>query len=168
MALEIEWRFLVTRLPRIPPAARRMRLVQGYLTRGTPAVRVRLAGDEAWLSVKGAALPAPGGGPVARPEFEYRVPPADAEAMLALCPARVEKTRLWLPGGIELDLFEGAHTGLVLAELEVTEAGAAPSPPEGWEWRDISGDGRYSNQGLAFEGLPSDWVCAAIGASVAR
>lgn len=160
MALEVEWRFLVTRLPETLPDGRRMHLVQGYLTRGTPAVRVRLAGDEAWLSVKGAALPAPDGGPVARPEFEYRVPPADAEAMLALCPARVEKTRLWLPGGIELDIFEGAHAGLVLAEIEVDEAGPTPCPPEGWEWRDISGDGRYSNQALAFDGLPTGWTRA--------
>lgn len=53
-------------------------MLQAYVAGGTAAVRVRLTDAKAWLTVKGVN---PG---MARPEFEYRVPRQDAEAMAAL------------------------------------------------------------------------------------
>ena len=56
---------------------------------------------------------------------------------------------------IELDVFSGAHDGLVLAEVEFesTEALEAFEPPE-WFGPEVTDDGRYTNAGLALDGLP--------------
>ena len=52
------------------------------------SVRVRLAGDKAWLNVKSAQLG------IARAEYEVALPTEDARAMLAtLCDGVVEKVR---------------------------------------------------------------------------
>lgn len=155
MALEMEWRFLVTKLRAIPPfEADEIR--QAYLSAGDIAVRVRLRCGKGTLTIKG---PAPsrkrkGPGPLVRAEYEYEIPPKDARELIAMSALRVEKRRYTLPGGLELDVFEGRHRGLVLAELEVTTDGPPPSPPEGWEWTDVTSDPRYTNRQLAESGLP--------------
>src|SRR5471032_3169967 len=78
MGIEIERKFLVVgddwrAAPAVPYA-------QGYLNRDKQrTVRVRIARDAAWLTVKGANDGA------TRAEFEYPIPLADAEQLLALC-----------------------------------------------------------------------------------
>ena len=64
---------------------------------------------------------------IARHEFEYDLPSSDAEALWALAPHRLVKTRyaLALPGSDwVLDCFEGENAPLVLAEVELPDAGA--------------------------------------------
>lgn len=146
MGIEIERKFLVhaDRLPVLPPGER---IVQGYvpaLNRVT--VRVRLRGNRAWLTLKG---PTTG---ISRSEFEYEIPVADAEAMLAeLCQAGViEKTRheiLHAGQRWELDVFAGANAGLLLAELELPSEDEPFALPD-WVGEDVSSDLRYSNQAL--------------------
>ena len=119
MGREIERKFLVAsddwRLKAPPP--RRVR--QGYLASGASAnVRVRVIGQKAFLTVKSKE---PG---LIRQEFEYAIPIAEAEEMLAgLCGQQViEKQRFTLSGGEVdwiIDVFEGRHAGLVLAEVEL-------------------------------------------------
>ncbi|MDP0919558.1 CYTH domain-containing protein, partial [Klebsiella pneumoniae] len=77
---EIERKFLVASDDWRAGVSRSTRFSQGYLSRD-PArtVRVRLAGEQAFLTIKGATLGA------ARAEFEYAVPVADARALLAIC-----------------------------------------------------------------------------------
>ena len=75
-------------------------LRQGYLAASADGVTVRLrikGDDQAWLTLKAPA----GVSGLVRHEFEYVIPVDDAEAMWALAPHRVEKTRwfLDLPGG---------------------------------------------------------------------
>jgi adenylate cyclase len=165
MPIEIEWKFVVVRMPAPAALATRPGVVteaidQGYFSaEGAPAVRVRTKGAKASLDVKAAVPPAPGapaGGPQVCREFQYAIPRADAEALLLLAPWRIRKTRHTLPDGLEVDVFEGPHAGLVVAEMEVAEAGAAPSPPAGWEWRDVSQDIRYVNRAMAQHGVPPD------------
>lgn len=155
MAVEIEWKFVVERLAPLPAEARPVPILQGYLSEGSPVVRARLKGDRGFISIK-----APHGddadGPARRLEFEYPIPSDDARALIGLCDLRIEKTRWLVPGGIELDIFEGRHRGLVLAEIEVAEAGPRPDPPAGWSWRDVSTDPRYTNRQLAENGIPVD------------
>lgn len=161
MALEIEWKFLVTRIDRLPDTPGES-IAQGYLNDGDPTVRVRTKGAKAFLTIKGDAGSSQTG-PSARHEFEYEIPVQDARELLAMAKWTLSKTRVLLPGGIELDLFEGRHAGLVLAEAEVAAGDPPPQCPAGWEWIDVSHDRRYTNRALAEKGQPPDCPLAARG-----
>jgi len=151
MGIEIERKFLVASdawrdLARQPGTAMR----QGYLAAGgpgLPSVRIRIAGPAAMLTVKGP-------GQKVRAEFEYPIPLADAEAMLALSPmpvlakSRFEITHeghLWT-----VDEFHGpdALRGLVLAEVELDSEAVDPPLPD-WLAAEVTDDPRYSNAALA-------------------
>lgn len=145
MALEIERKFLVR--GEGWPSEGGIRFVQGYLASGPEGVvRIRIAASEAFLTIKS------GGTGLVRLEFEYPIPLADAEAMLPLCAGRVvEKVRcrqeyaghVW-----EVDRFLGANEGLVLAEVELEDAGIDPPRPE-WVGEEVTGDVRYYSSRLA-------------------
>jgi len=107
---------------------------------------VRLAGEQAFLTIKGATLGA------ARAEFEYAVPVADARALLAICDGPVvEKVRSLCPyEGMtwEVDEFLGANAGLVLAEIEL-DAEDQPFVRPPWLGAEVTGDARFVNANLA-------------------
>lgn len=151
MPLEIERKFLVAgdgwraacRGPGLP-------IRQGYLAAagpGLPSVRIRLAGEQAFLTVKG-----PGG--LVRAEFEYPLPPEDAEAMLALCPVPpLAKTRWEVPHlghlwTVDEFLAPDRLAGLVLAEIELEDTSVDPPLPE-WLGQEVTGDPRWTNAALA-------------------
>ena len=107
------------------------------------SIRVRVAGEEAWLNFKSATLG------VGRHEFEYAIPRAEAEEMLTLfCAGRcLDKTRhlvLWGEHLWEIDEFEGANAGLIVAEIELdAEDEVFEKPP--WLGEEVSEDRRYYN-----------------------
>jgi len=145
MAQEIERKFLVTGDAWRSAPATSYR--QGYLsTDKQRTVRVRVAGDRGFLTVKGITVGA------SRSEFEYAIPLADAETMLNdLClRPLVEKRRHLVPfGGLtwEVDEFFGANAGLVLAEVELdSEDQVIALPP--WIGQEVTGDRRYYNASL--------------------
>lgn len=148
MATEIERKFLVASdaWRHHPQSDGGRRLVQGYLSRD-PArtVRVRVAGEQAWLTIKGASQGA------SRAEFEYPIPLADAQALLALCEQPlIDKTRHTLTvGGTvwEVDEFHGDNAGLVLAELELTAEDQPFARPD-WLGEEVTHDPRYFNSAL--------------------
>ena len=119
-------------------------LRQGYLANTSRAsVRVRLAGDEGWLSVKAMT---PGR---ARAEYEASIPRDDANEMLdRLCEgAVVEKWRhIVVHDGNEweIDEFLGENAGLVVAELELN-AEDQPFAVPGWLGDEVTHDERYYN-----------------------
>lgn len=146
MPLEVERKFLVNGTGWREGRATRIR--QGYLTTDPArSVRVRLAGDRAWLTIKGAADGA------TRAEYEYPIPAGQAAELLDnLCLAPlIEKIRyrvehaglLW-----EVDEFLGENEGLVLAEVELSDPGQAVEMPD-WVGAEVTGDERYYNQTLA-------------------
>lgn len=147
MGIEIERKFLVTGDGWRQQAASQTRFSQGYLSR-EPArtVRVRIAGDAAFLTIKGATSGA------TRAEFEYPVPLADAQQLLAMCDGPVvEKLRHLCPfEGMtwEVDEFLGANAGLVVAEIELDTEGQAFACPA-WLGAEVTGDARYVNANLA-------------------
>ena len=147
MGIEIERKFLVTGDGWRQPASAQTRFSQGYLSRD-PArtVRVRLAGERAFLTIKGATQGA------TRAEFEYEVPLADAQQLLAMCDGPVvEKIRhLCLHEGMtwEVDEFLGANAGLVVAEIELESEGQAFAHPA-WLGAEVTSDARYVNANLA-------------------
>ena len=149
MGVEIERKFLV-KDGSWQPAMRSVRLRQAYISTGPPAsVRVRIAGDVAILNIKRQT------GSITRDEFEYSIPVADAEAIMqGLCVGRpVEKTRHYVVfEGLtwEIDVFEGANAGLVVAEVELErEDQDCPLPP--WVGEEVSTDPRYLNANLALD-----------------
>ncbi len=152
MAHEIERKFLV-HADALPPDGRTggARFAQGYLAT-SPTVRVRLAdggteGAQAWLTIKGPGL-------LSRSEFEYAIPPADAEALLALCRTSIAKTRREVRVGShvwEIDEFAGPLAGLWLAEIELDDEGETFERPA-WLDREVTTDPRYSNSALAEAG----------------
>lgn len=155
MAVEIEWKLLVTRMPDLGDVPG-TRIVQGYLDADArPTVRVRLKGGKATLNLKSRIEERTAeGSPQTCHEFEYEIPRGDGERLLELARCTIAKTRYVMPEGLELDVFEGRHAGLVMAEMEVAEGTPCPQPPPGWEWRDVSHDPRYSNRWMAEHGIP--------------
>ena len=156
MAIEIERKFLINsdllRQSGDLVSAKRYHVRQAYLSQGgdssAPAntVRVRIVEAQAFLTIKG---PATG---ITRAEFEYTIPVAEAEELLSLCIGHViSKTRYLLPlaGHLwEIDEFHGAHQGLWLAEIELTDEHDTFSSPQ-WLAQEVSLDRRYHNASLA-------------------
>ena len=120
---------------------------QGYLcAQPERTVRVRLAGDRGFLTVKGVTQG------IARSEYEYEIPAEDARLMLdTLCQQPlIEKKRYTIPyqGFLwEVDEFFGLNQGLVVAEIELAAADQVFERPE-WVGREVSGDSRYTNAAL--------------------
>lgn len=156
MALEIERRFLVRGQEWRAHVRWSAVLQQGYLVAAGAAadgltVRVRRAGEQAWLTIKARAAAAAGAADWVRQEFEYEIPVADAEQLLQVAPQRLSKWRhgLDLPGGDwVLDVFEGPNAPLVVAEVEL----AAPDQPlvvPPWCVLELTGRHELSNAALA-------------------
>jgi adenylate cyclase len=145
MAVEIERKFLVAgnAWQQAPGVVYR----QGYLNRDKArTVRVRVAGDAAFLTVKGISRGA------TRAEFEYAIPLADAQQLLTLCDGPlIEKTRYVIPyqgTTWEVDEFGGDNAGLVVAEVELlSEDQPFARPP--WLGAEVTQDARYFNSSLA-------------------
>lgn len=87
MAIEIERKFLVSGSAWRTSNPDRIR--QGYLNRDKQrTVRVRIVGNDAFLTVKGISAGA------SRLEFEYSIPVDDADVLLGMCDGPlVEKLR---------------------------------------------------------------------------
>lgn len=147
MKQETERKFLVRDDSWRDAARTCRRLRQGYLCVDPGrTVRVRVAGEEAWLTIKGAS-----DGP-SRAEFEYPLPVADAHALLdRLClQPCIDKTRHLVPhrGRVfEVDVFHAANEGLVLAEVELPSRDAPVELPA-WIGPEVTGDPRYYNAHL--------------------
>ena len=153
MATEIERKFLVANDGWRAAAGRGVRMVQGYFESGIctappPTLRVRIAGERAFLTVKGR----PSG--VSRSEFEYEIPVADAEAMLLeFCGTRiVEKIRYTFPAGDglfwEVDEYFKLNAGLFTTEIELPAEETAFVRPD-WLGAEVSGNPRYTNGALS-------------------
>ncbi|MDL2313460.1 CYTH domain-containing protein [Desulfovibrio sp. OttesenSCG-928-C14] len=120
---------------------------QGYLASAAGCVvRVRTAGEKAWLTVKGKNTGA------VRSEFEYPIPLDEARAMLAELAEKplIEKQRhtLELDGATwEIDEFYGDNAGLILAEIELRDENQTFARPD-WLGEEVTGDARYYNSNL--------------------
>ena len=147
MGREIERKFLVDPGAWHPDPARGTRFRQGYLSvEPARVVRVRRAGPSGALTVKGLTTG------VERAEFEYAIPPEDADAMLDVLCMRplLEKTRYREPFGgrtWEIDVFEGENAGLVVAEVELSSSTDTLELPP-WAGKEVSADPRYFNSNL--------------------
>lgn len=145
MAIEIERKFLVVGDAWCQGPGTLFR--QGYLNRDKQrTVRVRIAGEQAFLTIKGVTQGA------TRAEFKYPVPLDDAAQLLALCDGpTVEKFRrvvLFEGFAWEVDEFLGHNAGLVVAEIELAAEDQVFARPA-WVGREVTEDARYYNSSLA-------------------
>lgn len=153
MAKEIEYKYKIDieKAKELVSGLVGQKLVQGYINEGGMTTRVRLAGhDKAFLTLKGRAEG------ISRDEFEYEIPRADGETLLQrYCGGRVlSKTRYHVPVGShtwDVDLYDGAHSGLATAEVELGSEAEQFERPD-WVGADISVDSNYTNEVLARTG----------------
>lgn len=154
MGIEIERKFLVVDQSWRGHVVKSVRMAQGYINdmaamregRQNASVRVRIAGDQAFLNLKSRELGR------SRQEFDYPVPVADAQALLALCVGgTIDKVRHYIPkDGLtwEVDEFAGDNAGLVVAELELPAVDTEFARPA-WLGREVTEELRYYNLALA-------------------
>lgn len=148
MPIEIERKFLVTGDAWRTEATKAIAMRHGYLAPlgAAASVRVRVEGAVGKLNVKAAKVG------MSRAEYEYEIPAADAEEMIAtLCSGLILKTRHYVPRGPhlwEVDVFEGDNAPLVVAEIELGAEDEEFDRPE-WLGREITQDRRYYNHSLS-------------------
>ena len=145
MGIEVERKFLVHGTSWSDQADTGRHIRQAYVvTDPAVSVRIRIDGeDRSLLTVK---MPNRG---FTRLEFEYPIPLSDAEEMILACGTGViEKRRYRLPAGDgltwEVDRFEGANEGLVIAEIELEHEEQAFERPS-WLGQEVTEDQRFQN-----------------------
>ena len=147
MAQEIERKFLLTSDAWRSEVDGSCRYVQGYLGSSEKvSIRIRTSGEKAFLNFKSATLG------ISRSEYEYEIPLADADEMLASFSdgPLIEKVRYFVQRGHhtwEIDLFEGDNAGLVVAEIELQHENE-PFEKPAWIGEEVSDDPRYYNVSL--------------------
>jgi len=146
MAIEIERKFLV-RGDELPPSTISAPLSQGYLDPEAASVRIRLSGDQCFLTIKGAVSG------ISRLEYEFPIPPEQGREILERLCRRplIEKTRHWIDHANhrwEVDVFAGENRGLVVAEVELDDEDEVVELPP-WIEREVTHDPKYANAALA-------------------
>lgn len=120
MATEIEHKYIVVNDSYLQGYSSKIYFKQGYLTTDKACVvRVRIADEQAFLTIKGENRGA------SRAEYEISIDVSTAQAMLdTLCHTPIiEKTRYLYPykgHTWEVDSFHGDNDGLVIAEIELS------------------------------------------------
>jgi CYTH domain-containing protein len=154
MGVEIERKFLVRSDAWREASSRAVEMVQGYVcVEAHVTVRVRVAGDQGWLTLKGRSVE----GKCGRPEYEYQVPVEEARELLERFArhGHVRKIRhyvevldragkrIW-----EVDEFLDKNAGLILAEVELSKEGEEVILPD-WVGDEVTADRRYQSGYLA-------------------
>ncbi len=154
--MEIERKYLVRHLPAHLDTYESILMNQGYIVSGPGVreVRVRREGARYRLGIKS-------GSGIEREELEVDLSEEQFEQLWELTKGqRVSKCRYLIPWKeytIELDVYDEALKGLIVAEVEFPDIESADrfSPPE-WFGREVSEDVRYKNSRLTVDGLPEE------------
>ena len=147
MPLEIERKFLLANDGWRSAVVRSELLRDGLICRfGGGKLRVRWTKDAARLAVKGPKVG------ISRYEFEYEIPPGDAEEMLrTLCHGPVlEKIRHTVPhaGFVwTVDVHLGPLAGVTLAEVELRNPEDDPPLPS-WVGKEVTHNPRFQQRAL--------------------
>lgn len=148
MPREIERKFLVAS-DGWRSASKFSRIIQqAYLALSdTLTIRIRIVDDrEALVCIKSARQGA------MRAEYEYAIPIEDAREMMAMRTGLLLRKRRHIveDHGMEweVDVFEGPHAGLVLAEIELDHSDEAFERPA-WLGREVTNERSFYNGHLA-------------------
>lgn len=144
--MEIERKFLIQQLPGQLEQYPCLEIQQAYLST-KPVVRVRRQNAEYYLTYKSSGL-------LAREEYNLPLTKESYEHLKTKADGIIiSKKRYCIPYlsyTIELDLFDGALQGLILAEVEFPDKQKALDfiPPD-WFAREVTYDACYQNSYLA-------------------
>lgn len=154
--MEIERKYLIDRslMPADCLSRPFHQIEQAYLSTD-PVVRVRREDDSFYLTYKSR-------GKMIREEYNLPLTAESYAHLLSKADGIVlTKKRYLIPLGqaeaeagltIELDVFEGAYEGLILAEVEFSSEEAALSfVPPSWFGREVTFTGEYQNSVLAMK-----------------
>ena len=145
MGTEIERKFLVNGLDWERNHYRSIK--QGYLcTEPDRTVRIRLIDSEAFITIKGRSRG------ITRSEYEYPIPTNEGQEMLRMCTGHIISKKRFIVNYNntiwEVDQFEGAHKGLVIAEVELQSEQQEFEKPS-WLGKEVSTDPKFTNSYLA-------------------
>lgn len=146
--MEIERKYLIERdkLPICYCKYSYHEIEQAYLCT-EPVVRVRKSDDEYYMTYKSKGL-------MVREEYNLPLTNEGYEHLLSKADGSIiRKKRYLIPYEaytIELDIFEGKHDGLILAEVEFeTEEEANTFTPPDWFGEDVTFSSKYHNSTLS-------------------
>ena len=147
--LEIERKFLVKSSAFKTEAFKNTKIVQGFLsTNKKRTVRVRLKGEQGFLTIKGASSK----NGLSRFEWEKEISKSEAEDLLKLCKKGIiDKIRYEIKVEnhiFEVDEFFGENEGLIVAEVELQAEDEAFTKPD-WLGKEVTGNIKYYNSQLS-------------------
>ena len=146
MAIEIERKFLVKRIPE-DKIKYSHNIKQGYVVSDKQKViRIRKKMNDFFITIKGNKTG------ISRFEFEYKIPENDANQLFEnFCnEGIIEKTRHYIEHKghtWELDVFHGENEGLIVAEIELKSEEETFSLPE-WVDQEVTDQDKYYNMNL--------------------
>jgi CYTH domain-containing protein len=146
--IEIERKFLVKNNNFKAEAFKQTDIKQGFLNSDKErTVRVRLSGEQGFLTVKGISS----NDGLSRFEWEKEISKTDAKDLFKLCEkGMIEKTRYLVKVGnhtFEIDEFFGENDGLIIAEIELNHATEIFTKPT-WLGEEVTGNIKYYNSQL--------------------
>jgi len=149
MSTEIERKFLVTNESFKELSFQKQYIKQGFLNSDKErVVRVRIANDTAFLTIKGIT----NASGTTRFEWEREISVDDAQQLMLLCePGIIEKYRYYHQLGnhtFEIDEFLGDNLGLIVAEVEISEENETFEKPN-YLGREVTGEQQYYNSNLS-------------------
>ena len=157
MSIEVERKFLVLSDAYKKDCFKKITIKQGFLnSHKNRVVRVRVTSDSGFITVKGKSNKTG----TSRYEWEKQIQVKDAEELLLLCEKTIiEKQRHLVKLNshiIEVDEFDGANKGLVVAEIELDDENEKFSKPD-WLGTEVTGQKKYYNAMLSQKPF-SKWV----------
>lgn len=147
--IEIERKFRVKNTTFLENIKTSFKITQGYLNSDkNRTVRVRIKDSQGVITIKGMSSD----NGLSRFEWEKEISREDAVQLMSLCEDFViDKTRFIVPFGeviFEVDVFEGANKGLIIAEVELQSENQIFEKPD-WLGEELTGDERYYNAYLS-------------------
>ncbi len=142
--MEIEKKFLLKKVPDLSEYPFQ-KIEQAYLNTN-PVVRIRKENENYYMTYKGKGM-------MVREEYNLPLNKDSFYHLLAKADGKIiQKTRYLIPYQtytIELDVFEGAHAPLIMAEVEFSSKEAAVSfTPPNWFGLEVTKDPHYHNSNM--------------------
>jgi adenylate cyclase len=151
LSVEIERKFLIRKMP-MEKLVHIHKIRQGYISReGNNSVRVREKDNQFILSIKTQLQSG------VRNELEYNISKGEGEVLFASLShdAIIKSREVYEINGLiwEIDIFEGANKGLIVAEIELDNTDQVIDIPN-WLGPEVTELSKFYNANLA--GRPFD------------